>query len=237
MSRVYFHTPSGTAELSGAERAHFGLIVTDIGMQALGVSDRYPFDNDKFAAALTPRQHTQYLETAMRAGEIDLALRLPDGSRHTLWILFLNAVLAVGNDALCLAARVHAQCEVHGWIAPSDREWAAATIEAGRATGLYRSGVGWEDIVNLLRSSRDEPVVLSYSVCDMFPSRDIPGIYERIWCRMSSDDRWSAAWGKLKDRSDLRICKDGVLFDSGVNAFQAHDAITGWSERWAKDKA
>lgn len=239
MSKVYFHSPSDTAELRGAERAYFGGLMSDIGMRALGISEMFDYDNAKFIAALDPppayHVDARHLPTLLRANEGSLSLRF-GGETHNVWDLFLNAVLAMGNDALCFAARLHAQCEIHGWVVPEDRAWLADVIEGARRNGLYRAGMGWEDVVPFLRSSETEPVVLSYSVCESFPGRHVTDVSDDAWENLPREEQWAVAWAALKARNDLRICKDGVLFGDGVNAFQARDAVTGWSARWSKDK-
>lgn len=234
MSTVYFNSPSDSAELRGAERAHFGGLVSSIGLAALGVSDMFGGD-DIVAAVVPPVRDPRFLATMLRANESETSLRFPDGSLHNVWHLSLNACLAVGGEPLRFAARLHAQCEVHGWIAAEDRAWLAGVIEDGRASGLYRAGVGWEQIVEFLRARSDEPVVLSYSVCDGFPN---PGVADAedsdAWYELPREERWATAWAKLRGRDDLRIKPDGVLFGDGVNAFQARDEVTGWTRRWQK---
>lgn len=89
----------------------------------------------------------------------------------------LNTALAIGNDQLYLMTRMAAQAEIHGFLEPEDCRWAADVIDQGLALGVYRHGVGhvptgWLDVIALLRKTED-PVVLSYNVCDSFPNVDI----------------------------------------------------------------
>lgn len=237
MSAVYFHSPSDSAELRGTERAHFGVLVTSIGFAALGVSDM--FGDDDIAAAVTPPvRDKRFPATTIWANVAKTSLRFPDGSLHNVWHLLLNTCLAIGGEPLQFAARLHAQCEVHGWIAAEDRAWLASVIEAGRASGLYRAGVGWEHIVKFLRACPDEPVVLSYSVCDSFPNPDAADAKDRdAWYELPRAERWATAWAKLRERDDLRIKPEGVLFGAGINAFQARDEVTGWSRRWQEKRS
>ena len=91
----------------------------------------------------------------------------------------LNTALALGSDPVRLAAKIHGWCEVHAWFDGPDRAWAADIIDQGLAAGIYRRGhpadagysQGWEQVQALLRERDDEPVVMSYSVCDQFPNQ------------------------------------------------------------------
>lgn len=117
----------------------------------------------------------------------------------------LNTALAVGNEPLALAAKIHGWCESHCWVDGPDRNWLADIIDAGLEAGLYRRGIwyepapgaerkwssqGWESVTELLRSRDDGPVVLSYSVCDQFPNSHIAG-----W-KPPFDEAWKPDWAE-----------------------------------------
>lgn len=134
----------------------------------------------------------------------------------------LNTALATGDDAVCLAAKIHGWCEIHPWIEEADRTWFADVIEYAVASGVYREGIwhtgttgdtterqrvrqGWNDVTTLLRDVAQHPgeVVLSYSVCDEFPNPEVS----------TSMPPWPAGvphwWEELtpaqqKERSDAR---------------------------------
>jgi hypothetical protein len=42
-------------------------------------------------------------------------------------------------------ARLHGQCEVHGWVAGKNRAWLADIIETGRETAILRDDMGWRE--------------------------------------------------------------------------------------------
>jgi hypothetical protein len=86
----------------------------------------------------------------------------------------LNTALAAGSDPIRLAAKLAGWA--HCWIDGPDRAWAADIIDAGREGGMYRTGMGWEDIATMLRARDDEPVVTSHSVETSFPSIDLAGM-------------------------------------------------------------
>lgn len=219
MSRIYFHTPSGDAEILGSERAYMG-----------GVTDRFGTDAIRscfiekdvlFEEYINPR-HPRYLE-GKRMSLTDWEGPLGRRVMSTLfedtplfrrgdqlldtWQVILNSCLAAGSDSIKLLARIHAQCEIHGFVEGEDRNWFADMIEAGRRDNILRGGAGWEELVIMLRSRDDEPVVMSYSVCDSFPNR-----YTSTW-----DERSAKVPFKVGDCSegheDRSICNDMICYE------------------------
>lgn len=128
--------------------------------------------------------------------------------------LILNTVLSIGNDPLCLFARLHGQCEIHAYVEGPERAWVAGVIKQGLETGLYRQGVGWDSVVTLLEQSNTEPVVTSYSVCEGFPNYGIadwtpPSDGEdedswEAWYELPDDERWDLALAGLRSRTDIQ---------------------------------
>lgn len=129
------------------------------------------------------------LDTCLRV--TDVPLRIGDHVVSSANIE-LNTALAVGNEAVCLAAKIHGWCEIHPWIEEHDRAWFADVIEWAVACGIYRDGIwytgltgdptqrqrvrqGWDDVTTLLRdrAGHPGPVVMSYSVCDEFPNPEV----------------------------------------------------------------
>jgi len=187
MSRVYFHSPSGEAELWGGERAWLGGMCTDI---AVGLLD---LQNNRMIPAIVNADYLKYpanpqdflrwrssVETA-----IAVSMR-PDafawkGKPLDMFSLTLNTAARVGGDPLKLAARIHGQCEIHAWCEGKDRAWLAGIIDLGLEAGVFRRNTGhtedetWESVARFLRERDDEPVVMSYSVCDGFPNRQTAG--------------------------------------------------------------
>lgn len=119
----------------------------------------------------------------------------------------LNTALVAGSDPVRLAAKIHGWCESHCWFDGPDRAWVASIIDEGLDAGIYRRGIwyvdkpfegpasahpdrkwlsqGWEEVRGFLLIRDDEPVVLSYSVCDQFPNPAThpswPGEHNKPW--------------------------------------------------------
>jgi hypothetical protein len=123
------------------------------------------------------------------------------------WPLELNTALLLGNDYVRLLARVHAQCEIHGWIDGPNRSWFAELIDGGRAVGLFRADQGWEDVATFMRANDTDPVAMSYSVTDSFLSGEwVPDEYKTYdengyydmdrWEDVPDDQKWhlGEAW-------------------------------------------
>lgn len=182
MSRIYFHTPTAEAEVSGTERAWMGCLTDDLG---LALVDGHTIR--RIAEWATIRFPDGQDVSAIRT-DMDLVYRFRLYARHTrdrplityqghpvpTWDLTLNTCLRIGSPPVQLAARLHAQCEIHAWVDGPNRAWLADLIGQGLTSGVFRGRIadratGWESVTELLRSRDDEPVVTSYSVCDQFP--------------------------------------------------------------------
>jgi hypothetical protein len=177
MSRVYFHSPSNeAAELRGSERHHASFVVNQIALGLLNVDGhgreeqlRAWLPQNHYLRRTQPGLFVRSYETAFFVGG-DESLIIKDGEPVNVWELALNTAMAIGNDTVRFFARLHAQCEVHGYVEGYNREWLAAIIDEGRKTGLYRVNQGWESVTAALRVCDTEPMVMSYSVCDGFPN-------------------------------------------------------------------
>lgn len=198
MSRVYFHSPSGGTELHGSERAHLGVLCTDIALGVLAPAAR--IQREKLADLLAPDYRPpsaggyhefqlwrRRLETALSIGRDVFQWR---GAPIASSTLLLNTALAVGNDPIRLAARIDGQCEIHGWVDGPNRAWLAGIMREGLDRGVFRTGFwfedgpdgprkwseqGWEQVIEFLLARDDEPVVMSYSVTERFPNREAAG--------------------------------------------------------------
>lgn len=97
--------------------------------------------------------------------------------------VILNTAMTLGGDTVRLMARIHAQCEIHGFIPPESAGFVAGIIEQGRKTRLYRDGMGWDSVAALLNASAVAklPVVMSYSVSDSFPGWDEKKDEPKTW--------------------------------------------------------
>lgn len=205
MSRIYFHSPHGEAAVSGAERAHLGVETHNASIALLlgWVSPQ------TLRASLNPRSMAYEAVRPYGVNERMLSLALGtfgdrdpafiiDGKPVDHWTLLLNTLIEHGGDSMRLAARIHAQCEIHCFVEGPDRAWLAELIVGGRREGMLRSDMGWEEVVELLTSRDDEPVVLSYSVCDSFPN-DVATTWKPAegdeghdgWFELSVEEQWS----------------------------------------------
>lgn len=193
-------------ELRGSERAHAGWLTSALGIAALDLREEtLRFIERDFAGRTSRPGSVADAETSLRVGSASFAL--PSG-RYSAWEVLLNTCLAIGSDPLCFMARMHAQCEIHAWVAGEDRWWLVEVIEAGRRAGLMRANQGWDSVQALLGLTDKEPVVMSYSVCDQFPSRGVakwePPIGEDgeknwdAWYDLDAGERWRLAMAGIE---------------------------------------
>lgn len=244
MRRIYFHTRERTVGIGGRERAWFGSLCAQM---MRGVLDLHGFMIDdevrKYRRMLALDHYVaretdgsrfiQMLETAL-SGFDDL-LRWNDQAIRT-FSLQLNTALVLGSDAVKLAARIHGQCEIHGWVNGPDRAWLASIVEQGIRDEIMRPDIGqppheWPDVVAMLRQSDRDEVVMSYSVCDQFPNATVAGygnpddFYE-----LDESEQWARSMAGLRARGsdDLELKPDGwheFRFTHGLSALDlvAHD--------------
>jgi len=219
VSRIYFHTrDEGEAEVLGSERAHMGLLISDVSAAFIPTfSERVlPFVTEGHYLHEAARSRRPYFEKDVRLAlaHDSGACLLYNGTPVDSFALQLNTVLAVGNDPLKLLAMIHGQCEIHAYVEGPERDWLAGVIEQGREVGLYRANAGWEDVIKLLRGSADAPVVMSYSVCDSFPNASIADWSAPVdddgeedwdaWYELPDGDRWDLAMTGLRSRTDIK---------------------------------
>lgn len=204
MSRLYFHSPSGDAELMGSEYHWLRSLIYKITLGVLDADDSYHIDRLR---ELIPHDHYMARQDVTRPGWVApwastfaMALRNAGGGPEVLayagrpiaaFSLALNTAALVGNDAIRLATRLAGQSDIHAYVEGPNRAWVADMMERGVDSGIYRKGLhvdnwpdgshgpwrsqGWEDVIALLRARDDEPVVTSYSVDDSFPSPTVMG--------------------------------------------------------------
>jgi hypothetical protein len=252
VSRIYFHSPSGEAELHGSERAHLGALCSDIAIGVLGLDNSFragqlsgvlASDVARVPSGLDYQRWRRDLETRLVVGSMfDRAPFQWRGRPIQSFALILNTALAVGNDAVRLAARLHGQCELHAWVDGPNRAWLADMMQAGLDRSVFRRGFwfedgpgaprrwsdqGWESVMSLLRSRDDEPVVTSYSVTESFPHYSIgdwmPPWPEGVpldWDELSEDDKQTRSdrqeqWDELDAAEQWRISMVGLRDDPG----------------------
>jgi hypothetical protein len=168
MSRVYFTSRDGGAELRGSERAWLGAIAEGIGFGLL--PEHYSllpliYPEDQQARLKAEPAH---LRTALRTNLFGIKFKVGDKLVEP-WDIGLNTAIRLGNDFVRLGAFIHAQCEVHGWFAEEDHIWVAETILKGQEDGLYRPDQGWDEVRSFFVAASGD-VFMSYSATDGFPS-------------------------------------------------------------------
>lgn len=242
MSRIYFHSEHGTAELRGSERAMMGTFCSTLLVAALGIDRAWVSDAKRFRKLLPADHYTQ-------AGDDDAFLRslktwvcVGDGefgvtTKTEPFTAALNTALRIGGDAVKLMARLHGQCEVHAYVEGPNRAWLANIMERGREWKIFRPRQGWETVIQLLRERDDCPVVTSYSVCQQFPNPSIAGWRDDregdAFYELPHDERWSRALNGLRTSGGgLEMRPDTwteFFFGDGVSGF------TVWEELIASD--
>jgi hypothetical protein len=216
VSRIYFHSPEGEAKVGGSERFYMGAVVDSLAVSILfGQTDLHRLANflpNGYARDEAKRlpEHSHFcesLDTWWRVGFGDHVVYVR-GKSYNVWELSLNTVMAIGSDPVRLFARLHAQCEIHCFVHGPNRDWLADIVDEGVESGLYRNseysqggGPQWTNVSKLLRSSKKEPVVCSYSVCEQFPNAGIAGWDCEKFGRLSNKKRWRLALEGLYDKS------------------------------------
>lgn len=208
MSAVYFTAKNKEATLCGSERAYAGLTCTRLFEHSLDMS--LP-NNANWREMLIPvlgdggwvRDRETAVEALSSPMSYDVEYRMGDQEASLFWTT-LNTTLAMGSDAVKLLARVHGQCELHGWVAEESAPWLADIIADGLNSGVLRPGKGWDTVEELLRDPGSD-VVMSYSVTDSFPSvyfllEDDDGEMDETedLYELPHDELWSRCLAKLK---------------------------------------
>lgn len=204
MSRIYFHTPTDCSELNGPERHYMGMMCSRLMIAAFGaqVEEYHSHDNPLHNVMTNGYWSNQGdLRTTLSVG-------FPDGPKFiwgeeliSPWYVSLDTALTIGSDTIKLLARIHSQCEVHGYVLGQNRKWLSDIMEKGVNEGTYRKNMGWESVIEMLRKREDEPVVMSYSVCDQFPNRFVAEWEDDCdgdgWYDLPGDKQWELAYAKL----------------------------------------
>lgn len=224
MSRVYFHSPSGEAELRGSERAYAASICGEMGLWALK-HEIDPFRGDSPLLAWVPpgcylrlmkkEAFARAFQDWFMAGLSGAYLANPEtGDQYPTFRLALNTAVAAGSDPVRLLARIHGSCEIHCYVEGPDRAWLAAIMEVGLRDNVFRTDQGWESVIEFLGGRDDEPVVMSYSVTEGFPDAHVcvdAGLatlpdgpseerdeWFETWGEQSSEDQWTQALEALR---------------------------------------
>jgi hypothetical protein len=236
VSRVNFSSKSNSVELRGSERAYAGGIVTGVLRGLIHTSDRerlmsYAVNPPSYLTTVTPQDFESTLSLALGGWNEKFGFRV-NGEFIGVWELALNSTIVVGNDVTRLLARMHAQCEIHGWVAEHNRPWLAEIIREGRRSGLLREGMGWESVADLLANGDGGPVVTDYSVCDSFPNPyvaawtppDESGEDGDAWYDLPFDERWDLSVAGLQSQNREWSPDEWAVpyFMSGATVFDLH---------------
>lgn len=248
MGRIIFHSLQQDAEVRGFERAYFSNLLANIALNILNF-DFYEealkksiaeADPDNYLMALPHRFKTDFPIWFRTSYGKKMMIR---GKLEDVFLLQLNTALAIGNDSIKLAARIHGQCEIHCFVEGTNRRWLAEIIRKGRQIGLYRHKVGWEQVVTLLELDDQEPVVLSYSVCESFPNASIAGYGtesdEDAWYTLSLEEKWNLALSGLRKEPGLEIKPENqneFFFGYGVTAFDIVKSCSGDPSLWIPEQ-
>jgi hypothetical protein len=251
MSRIYFHNQfAETAELRGSERAYAGVYCSNQLAVALDLMpDPFlsPGDQHWLTPWLPSRFRREYgghqiesIRMGLAVGFRDSDITLPDGREIHAFSLGLNTAYRGGSDPVRLLARLHGQCELHCWVDGPNRAWLAGIIRDGARSRILRRAQGWDDVVTLLESASDSPVVCSYSVCESFPNlemgqlggwslpQDEDGEADwDAWHELGEAEQWDFAMRGLREEGGrLELCPDdwdGFTFGAGVSAWDLQD--------------
>lgn len=214
MSRIYFHSEHGDAEIRGSERAFMGCVIGDIFQ---GLFPRNSFGrSDEWLKNIVP-QDVWSAEKAF-GNSLGFYLRSVGGDRPfnvngkdvSVWETSLNTAIVLGDAPLKLFARLHGQCEIHCFVEGRNRKWLAGIIRQGRASGLYREDQGWEATASFLEARDDCPVVCSSSVCEQFPNYGVIP-HDHPLSPLADDDEDKQcekqdAFNELSDAEQWSIC-------------------------------
>ncbi|MFD7554200.1 hypothetical protein ACFV9E_06625 [Streptomyces sp. NPDC059835] len=225
MSFIQFQDPHGTARLRGPERHRMLSLVHDTAATLLLGSDAaerahtlYGLLPEDHELREFPPPHSRHTAAWQRQYVQDVRSIFNDplvtyrGEDLALSSMLLNTAMALGGDAVRLAARLHGQCEINCWIDGPNRAWLADVVQGGLDDGSFRSGAGWDGVVDLLHQRDDHPVVMSFA--DTFPSfwsarstdlgvpdADTDELVE-VWEALPAAEQWRLALQALKARTD-----------------------------------
>lgn len=208
MGRIIYSARDDTYQSFGREmRGLTDRLQSGICRAAIG-----SFDDDLWAKALRCGEESVTVRAQYGFGGVSSSkVYLPDGSEHDGWTIGLNTLAAVASESVKLLARIHAQCELHCWFSEDHREWfkdqLAAAIEADLLDAEYRA-----PLIEWLGNARG-PIVLSYSVCDEFPSPAMLEKFQGGECAyeafeqsgMSEEQLFDECLATLQETPSLRI--------------------------------
>lgn len=173
MSGITFESKSRSVSVRGSERFYAGYVTghltsvfLDIGSNKELLVKAIPAFHHLRTMDINSPQWDSSFEASFYHGSLNLEV---GGKKINGFHLSLNTASAIGDDAVKMLARIHAQCEIHGFVAGNNRAWMADILAKG-SVEVFRPDSGWAEVVELLRESDDGPVVMSYSITDDFLS-------------------------------------------------------------------
>lgn len=227
MSRIYFHAENGCAEVSGSERAHMAILLTDRTYDLLRTSP-----DAARALRMTGDQWDRNRFTGMGMSGADITVA---GVNFNFMDVVLNTALVHGPDSRRLAARLHGQCEIHCYVEGHNRAWLADLIDEACEDDVFRRELvndpgthfiqGWEQVTTLLRSASDGPVVTSYSVTEGWPDlmvvREFGEWNPTLSASPDDEDWWDECWEAFDEEPNRwRIAMDALRKADEVHALE-----------------
>lgn len=235
MSSVAFHSlDSETVRVGGAERAMASSLCTRILHGVLNYDSFPKLDDAPLDRLVRLVKNGHYIRDYAMRGDVNgtvNALRTAlggfgdclawNGHDVSEFSLALNTALVVGSDPMRLLARMHGQCEIHGWVAGGNRWWLSDIIEEGTTSGVIRTAYqtqyeNWPGVVAMLRVTSQTPVVMSYSVTNSFPN----------FALVSGHDFEETPWGRMTEEQQADM-------ERRMEAFDALDPVEQWNQAFA----
>lgn len=197
MSRIVFNAQKREAEVHGTERYRFAEHICNISFAPLKVhAKEYANELSVLRQILTVeydgsveslgsyherqkyqsyqsshRKFSEVFELFWRVEEVSTrGIRVVTDELRQLFIIKLDTAYQLGSDVIKLMARIHGQCEMHGWVSGSNRAWLASIIQTGLKQKLFTADCGWQQVIELLLESDTSEVVMSHTVTDDFPN-------------------------------------------------------------------
>jgi hypothetical protein len=231
MSRIYFHSSDDERiEVAGTERAYFGILCSKIMWMALSRLINPSGDNSSsllrkvFPAGHYVVQEGDFKKRAELFFRVGHDHILFDGKPIEVLGLMLNTACYMGGTPIKLAARLHGQCELHTYVNGENREWLAKIIEGAVKKNIFNSEIGWENVVEMLKSGKTSPVVTSYSGCDRFPNMAVAEYSgrQKDWEKLSNEVQWELGMKGLRQLGGGRELNpetwDEFYFNDGLDA-------------------
>lgn len=235
MGRVIFATRD-TGEFSQQSRDMRG--TSDFMAEAICRNMVGEFDDEFWAPVLGCQPNeVRWKAQYQWSGVLDGKVSLPDGRKLSAWSVAMNTLKAVASEPIKLLIHIHAQCEIHAWVDEPNREWFADSIETLMEEGVLSESY-WRPLITWLRETAKGPIVLSYSVCDEFPTPSMIPEFREAECAYeacekagwSAERLWDECFARLKAEKTLELNPDRVAnttFDANLTPY---DVRRFWRE-------